>query len=529
LSIAPATGAAFDLEVNGDESTVSSSGWLSTARVGTVDVPILLPATTYAVSGVRVELTTTQISCKEVHVHWTFVNSGAATTVSAGFASDLLLGGSDSPSIAWLSGNRGTYFPSVGLYVLSSGAMAEFTSGSTGSWEDVEEQMWGNNKGVSGDSFGAGWENLAIGAGETLVFTAVFTFGAPPPPPAGAPPASENATLPESLPETPTPTPSPTAVATPNPSPGETPPGIPAAPVSVDGSDSAGSESVPGVAGSSQGGAPAGAGKGMTGGATAGIVLGVLAALAAAAVCVWWWFFYKKRDKVAEEEGKFEATAQDEEVPTQDEEASANEDQAPPPEAPEAPAAPSGPHRPQPLPALPPEKEEEHPEGEAVPAGEPEPAAEPTAPAETQYVAPKEEAEEGQERADGDEAVAPKRKKKKEDEEDGKGPTLWIQPEIEITCVRGARVNTPVPLKEQMWKRQDFQARFEPVNSQLTLTENRGTIEAGAEAFPFTLVYEPTNNDPIETLLVAEIGALVVRTPIKAIPQRRRRRAEGGQ
>jgi hypothetical protein len=64
------------------------------------------------------------------------------------------------------------------------------------------------------------------------------------------------------------------------------------------------------------------------------------------------------------------------------------------------------------------------------------------------------------------------------------------------------------PIQADITKDTKFVASFKPKLKEFWLSQNKGVILAGAEEFPFSIFFAPTDSRPIETLLVVECDNL---------------------
>jgi hypothetical protein len=81
---------------------------------------------------------------------------------------------------------------------------------------------------------------------------------------------------------------------------------------------------------------------------------------------------------------------------------------------------------------------------------------------------------------------------------------------VEIKAVLGGKGSASVPLQEVIWQTKSFLACFEPPVRGLSVSSNRGELQAGAEVFPFKVIYAPTSPKPVESRLVVDLGDVEV-------------------
>jgi hypothetical protein len=87
---------------------------------------------------------------------------------------------------------------------------------------------------------------------------------------------------------------------------------------------------------------------------------------------------------------------------------------------------------------------------------------------------------------------------------------------VRIVSTIGQRATIAIPFPKQIWARRQFEARFEPEQSELWLSANKGWIEPGAREYPFVLYFEPSEAVTLETTLIVSFGEFETRTPIVA-------------
>jgi hypothetical protein len=103
---------------------------------------------------------------------------------------------------------------------------------------------------------------------------------------------------------------------------------------------------------------------------------------------------------------------------------------------------------------------------------------------------------------------------------------------VRVVAARGSRTSISSAFTEKLWKHQSYKAQFEPELAGLWLSSNKGTIEPGATEYPFALFFEPSSNEPLETIMIVSFGDWETRTPILAstgsgeAKRHRRRRSE---
>jgi hypothetical protein len=73
---------------------------------------------------------------------------------------------------------------------------------------------------------------------------------------------------------------------------------------------------------------------------------------------------------------------------------------------------------------------------------------------------------------------------------------------LAVTGTIGKETATHIPFLGQLWKNSTFKAHLEPRLKEFQLTASRGTMAAGAQTFPFQLVFTPTVTRKSVALLV---------------------------
>jgi hypothetical protein len=66
----------------------------------------------------------------------------------------------------------------------------------------------------------------------------------------------------------------------------------------------------------------------------------------------------------------------------------------------------------------------------------------------------------------------------------------------------GSQSSSEVPFMGQLWKAAAYRAKLEPALKEFRLTAAKGTMEAGARAFPFRITFAPREPRSVVTLLV---------------------------
>jgi hypothetical protein len=77
---------------------------------------------------------------------------------------------------------------------------------------------------------------------------------------------------------------------------------------------------------------------------------------------------------------------------------------------------------------------------------------------------------------------------------------------MDMRTVLGGKSSAVIPMEEELWQGESYEAFFEPSVRGFAVSPNPGQIVAGAKVLPFKVFCAPISPKPVGTSLIVQIG-----------------------